>query len=643
MADCIMISVTALFSCFFLTDKISMLCRHIFGFPGTWIWGIVCALAAAGIAVLAHRKHVLALLGRKRIYLIAAQIFGIIIVFTGSGVFGVSHMLSKIGAGVLLGLYIFICAACISKIRPHIPRLNTSLLLFLLCTMVIVNFAGAVYVSQSAYIYYWDNAIYWTFAREIADGSMSNGFFTDLYYSIIHFDYNYLAALLSALFAKLFGDSRTIYILSILNCYYIPICAAVYCLCRKGKHPILTASVTLLSFPAVLFLGLAGFVDIAGLLVCLLCFWLYFSKKQTFARAFALGLLLAVTILLRRWYAFFTVSFLAAMLADIFISKRSPLYLITAFVHVGFILMTFFGEFVTGKLLADYASLYAGYQFSLSVDFKLIFRYFGIIPLALISAGSIWLIVKKDRRPCFALLQMITCFFLFARTQTHGQQHLLLYIPALMFLTVLILQSMHTRFYVPALLLAVCISANTLIDRPQPAAISEIRSYALFADFSMRPRIRTDAKQILALKAYLDNLAQDGSKIGVLASSFILNKDILDNVEASFQIKDTQTRDYFLELPAVDSRDHDFSAFYAADYIVAASPVQTHLAPENQCVVTVPAESFINHTDIALAYEKLDAEFMVQDVTVAVYRRTRENTLEERTAFEQRLQNAMFT
>lgn len=624
--------------CIFLTNRLQTLTAAVFGQSDTLISFIICAALVVICAALAIRKRALASFDKNRLPLFICLAVGIVAGFSANGILGANGILSKIGAGLLVGWYLLLLFAWLPHIRRfHKPTIHTQLILFLLCAAVLVNFIGAVYIAQSSSIYYWDNAIYWIFSRDIAGGSLSEHFLTNLYDSIVHFDYNYLAALLSALFAYLFGDSRLVYILSILNCYYIPFAALCYFLAKRTVRPIITSCILLLLYPAVLYLGLCGFVDIAGLVICTGCFVLYFSEKQTPSKALAISFLLVLAMLMRRWYAFFAVSFLIAVFADILFSRRKAVYALIMLLHTGFLLLMFFGAFVTEKLLTDYSALYAGYQFSLSTDFKLICRYFGIIPLALLLTGSIWTFIKRDKRPFMPLIQMTVCFLLFVHTQTHGQQHLLLYLPALIVLTSIALTHISKQIIPVVLALSIAVSANTLIDRPQPSSLTEISSYALIPSFSLHPGKRTDIKQILALKSYLDTLTEDGGKVGVLASSFVLNKDILENVEMSFNIEDPVSRDYFISLPAVDSRDTDLSPFYEADYMMTASPIQTHLAPKNQRVVTVPSESFANGTDIAAAYEKLDVQFKVDDVSVQIYRRTRENTEEEIKAFESKL------
>ena len=637
MTDVLLTIFSAGFASVFLAERLNALALAAFGRGNFGISLVVCVVVMAACAAAVIKTRAMRLFGIRRLSVFLTLAVGVLIGFAGSGILGAGNMVSKIGAGILTGWYLMIILTALSKWSPKKTSVNKNLVIFLLGTTAIVNFIGAVYAAQSSEIYCWDSAIYWIFSREIAGGSLSQNFFADLYYSILHFDYNYLAALLSGAFAYLFGASRLVYILSILNLYYIPFAALCYALSRRSIRPVMTACILILTFPAALYMCLCGFVDIAGAVACIGCYLLYFSEKQSFSRSLMIGFLIVAAMLLRRWYAFFAVSFLIAAAADILISRRRPIYMLVMFFHAGFLLFMFFGGFVIEKLLADYGALYAGYKFALSIDFKLIFRYFGIIPLALIAAGAVWAAVKRDKRIYMIFIQIILCFAMFIRTQTHGQQHLLLYIPALVSLAVIALERIPAKALTAVLAAAAVLSANTLVDRPQPASLSEIKSYAAVPSFAMRPKTRGDVKQIFALKAYLDTLAEKGGKVGVIASSLLFNKDVLENAEMSFNIEDDAPDNYFIELPAVDSRDTDLSAFYEADYIVTADPVQTHLAPENQRVVTVPCQSFAEGVDIAEAFEMLEAEFKVGNIKVNIYKRVRENTEEEKRVFENKI------
>lgn len=509
---------------------------------------------------------------------------------------------------------------------------------------VIINILAVLYITKSNYIYFWDNATYWNISRSMAEGEFNNcGFWTNVYNSIGEQDYNYVAALPSAFLAKLFGESRLVYVLGLVNMYLLPSFILIYLLAKKiSKAPKISAAITILLFPSSIFLAFNGFVDIGGLLFSLICFNLYYTKDNKnigLWRYLVIGILLVFLMIWRRWYAFFAVSFVTAMLSDCIMSKRKWHGTVITILTVAILLVLCFKDFLFYKLLNDYGSLYEGYKFSLGTDFKLITRYFGIIYIAVIAVCSIIIGVnKKESRSLFMWIQLLVCFVMFIMTQTHGQQHLLLYIPSFIMLTLILIKYITKEWMLISIsLLAILHSVNVYIPRQQPNNIQEIKRLALIPNFSMLPVTRSDTEQILELKNKLDNIVYEGDTLGVLSSSFVLNEEILKNVEPSLG-KKSQRDNYIVSLPQVDSRDKDLTPLYNVNYILVASPAQTHLADGSQTVITEAVSSFENYTDIATAYEEIqEAHTVIGDIEVKLFHRVRDEYLKDIKEFESRL------
>ena len=186
------------------------------------------------------------------------------------------------------------------------------LLYFIIC-LAAVNLCGVLYAANTTFLYYWDNSTYWEISNLLASQKWNADFFKDLYQSIGTLDYNYLAGLLSALAAKALGNSRMVYILSILNFYTLPSYMILYSLSKKiSRRPVMAAAAVSLMTPLILFAGLAGFVDVGGMLLCLLCYRLYWIREpdeQRIYKSVLLGILLTLTFLFRRYFAFFALSF----------------------------------------------------------------------------------------------------------------------------------------------------------------------------------------------------------------------------------------------------------------------------------------------------------------------------------------------
>lgn len=517
-------------------------------------------------------------------------------------------------------------------------------LILLFAAVAVLNVLAVIYIAFSSKIYFWDDATYWDIARGLASGMADEGgFWKNVYNSISQLDYNYVAALPSMVIVRLFGESRMAYVIGLVNMYLLPSYILIYLLARKlSKAPKLAAAIAVLLNPVMMFLTFNGFVDIGGLLMCLVCFNLYYTKNGReggFWRYIIIGILLAAMIVWRRWYAFFAVSFITAMLADCVVLGRKWYNTAMTIAVSGLILLLGFKDFVIGILLRDYGNLYSGYKFSADTDFKLITRYFGLIYIAVLGVCSVVMgIKKKETKTLFAWVQIIVCLLMFLATQTHGQQHLLLYVPSLIVLTLITVKHITKEWMLLGIsALAIVHTANVYIPREQPTNIQEIKHLALVPDFSMLPATRDDADEILALKKKLDTTVYDGDNLGVLASSFVINEDIIKNVQASMGEKSIRDN-YVVSLPQVDSRDTDLSALYNVNYILAVFPAQTHLAEGSQTVVCEAVKSFESYTDIATAYEEVsECETVIGDMTVKLFHRVSEVKKSDIAAFEARL------
>ena len=505
-----------------------------------------------------------------------------------------------------------------------------------------VNCLAYFYISGSNTIYFWDNATYWDISRTIANGNFDNLWKT-VYESIGSMDYNYVAGLISSVLVKLFGESRMCYVLGLVNIYLLPSFAIVYIMAKRiGKAPQMTLVLTFLLCPAIAYITILGFVDIGGLLICMCAYSLYYPKnrdKNIILRHILIGVLLVLMMLWRRWYAFFAVSFLTAMICECLLAKKKKLSVIITALTVGVILVFGFYNFLTGVLLRDYGNLYDGYKFSIGTDMKLITRYFGLIFIVSVFVASVWnIVMKREFRLLFMWTQIIVCFLMFVFTQTHGQQHLLLYVPSIiMILIILIKYITKAKTLVFVCAFAILQSISVFMPRIQPQSIGEIKLYAPFPSFSVMPVTRADTNEILELKKRLDGAVEEGKTLGVLSSSFKFNEDILKNVQPSLGIK-PKRENYIVSLPQVDSRDTDMTPFYNVNYILVATPVQTHLAEGNQRVVEEAVKSFEAYADFATAYKEMpEYKTVIDGITLRLYKRVRAVKEAQMREFEMRL------
>lgn len=518
-------------------------------------------------------------------------------------------------------------------------------------TVLIVAFAililiGALlYTGLSKDIYFWDSATYWEISRSIAPSLFDKGFLGEIYRSVLEMDYNYIAALPSALWMKVFGFSRMSYVASLVVIYVLPMMLIMYSITKKlSKAPYVTFTLTVFFMPVVLYMAYIGFVDVGGSFIALLCYNLYYTKNSVTDKKYRyvlLGILLVLIMVFRRYYAFFSVSFFTAMIADsILYDRKKSNVIITASV-MGIIFLTLLLPYVTNILLKDYGDLYSGYKYDIITDIKLLTRYYGLgFFVLMLFTPFISIMAKQEHRPVFPLIQMLICVVMFVSTQSHGQQHLLMYVAPLTVLGIFLINCISKKWMLAAVcLLSVMNFSSACINRVQPSNIQEIKSVSFFPTFTFAPVKRNDTQAILALKRELDTYVPQEAKCSVLASSFVLNDGILRNIEPSLNISSERDNEYIIGLPEVDSRDFwRLNEIYTAEYILVADPPQLHLARGEQTITQQAVASFLNYSDIAKSFEKVEGfERHIGNIRVNLYKRIKDVDLVQKTEFEMRL------
>lgn len=504
-----------------------------------------------------------------------------------------------------------------------------------LAVALVVNIITALYCTGTATVYYWDTNIYWSSSTMLAGQSLGLGQLRLVVESVITQEYNYLLSFPLSLVMRVLGTNRYVFLFATVNLYVLPALLGMLVLGRRSKYGgILLCCAT----PMLLYTALTGFVDVAAAGAGIWAFLIYTDESRPqAARGILTGGLLTLVFLLRRYFFFFTVSFgIAAFLALLIRRSQWKSFLTMAVTGVGFSL--FFGQsFVVSQVLsANYADTYSAYDQGRWIDLVMLCRYYGYVMMAVALVCVVFLLLRSKSRygALLCLCQPVLCLFLFTRIQSHGQQHLLLYLPAFCFALaggMELLPERRSVRWVPWAL-ALCTLGSSFLPRPQPSHPSEIAVPDPLPAFTYVPGQRTDLAQLVALRVYMDSLSAEEQKTAaVLASSFTFNSSIYDNTLRSLNISQSGgPATSIIYFATVDKRDGFSWNALTADYLIVADPVQTHLGADNQHILTVLAQPVLDGTGIGTAYRQLDQSFPLEDgVTVYVYERTRDITREE--------------
>ena len=529
--------------------------------------------------------------------------------FVCPGVISCKGVACLIGGGLLLGLFALLIFSSLKSIKGI--KVERRDIIFTICAAAVLNVIGVLYCLNMKRIFVWDNAGYFLTVQRLDAIFPSAQYIKEVYRSVFETDYNYIIAIPSNIFCKIFGVSGLTFVLSIMNLYVLPLVLLVYKLCRSIWKTVFV----FLALPYIIFAANTGFIDIGGVFFALLAAALFFKEKPVLS-----GVLLAFCVLLRRWYSFYALTFIITSLFWC-ISKRKIKDFVIQGCFFAFVLLFFAQDFVVTRLLADYSYAYSAYSLGIETDVKIFTRYFGIL---LPAFAVIYSLCKKSfLKELFMTIQGALCFVLFTALQTHGQQHLALYCPAFLIILLSALSKKKALVY-----LCICFSlqtASTFVPRVQPKAIGEIKAVSVLPTFTLLPPVDVDAESFLPVAEYVDEIGAKGKSVVFLASSLEMNYDTLRNVEISLSKKYNREREsYYLPISDVDKRDGLSPALFEADYVLVPSQLQIHLAESEQRVISVPYKYILSGENIGGAYQKQKKEFaLASGIKIYVYERIR--------------------
>lgn len=489
-----------------------------------------------------------------------------------------------------------------------------------LVIFVCLNAVTAFYAFTSNTVYVWDNAGYWVIARTLAQEELNYQHIINILETTLTLDYNHLLAFPISLVMRVFGGSRTVFTFAVSNLYTLPALWGLTAM-ANGKHWSGLPLVGL--FPMLGYTGLVGFVDVICCAMGVWAYLIYTSSRPAASRGVLTGALLVFTFLCRRYFVFFAASFgLAAFVVKVFFDRKKWWDFIALVCSFGLCALTFSYRFLLDKVLeAQYSDLYSAYDLGLMSDFLFFARFFGIVSLALFLLSAIVNLARKEDRPKMVLgiVQCVVCFAAFVQVQSHGQQHLLMYLPALALLAVTALS--RAPQYLSALL-AMSMAVYCFFPKIQPTIVTDINTVDMFPSFHFYGPERYDTAELLRLSDFIDGLsAEEPATATLLAASFTLNTETLTNLRASLNLPENKVKTTIQYHGSVDKRDPFNWNTVNSDYLIVGDPVQVHLGEDNQAVLAVLANHILNGTGPGKAYRQLpDAFHLANGVTVRIYK-----------------------
>lgn len=508
-----------------------------------------------------------------------------------------------------------------------------SALAFLLCYQL---------VAQDHFVFYWDFGNYWTLSYTTMNDLFEHpyGAWKHICYSVAYDDYNLVLPLLLVLPLKLFGYTFLHYVMAVFTFFLLP---AIFFLTsiawkllpQEERRPQMYAAILVLAFTFSALYGATvyGYADAGCLMPASLAVLLAVDSnilvwnQQQKRRSICIALLLVCTFLMRRYFAYFIVGYMAALVActvpaflDVGRLRRKEALRAAAknLCTIGgtalVTLLVFCMPMVNHILTTDYSWQYEGY------DLPFLDKIFGVISfvgLFIIAAAvvAVMAAVATGRWHwmtgfvCIALLVTTLYFF---KVQAMGIQHVgTICVPLFLLLFLACTQVLLKfrrivrvgafTFLGAFLLLGLLHSFQVVPHVPAPLAFA----YPLWV---YHPLQRPDLTELHALADYLNAQTDPEEKdVYVLSSGETLNASIFDALDKPYGERAVH---HLLPTHDTDLRDGFPTDFLRAGIVVVTDPVDLHLAPGTQEVVSYLADEVQKpDSPIGRHFQKDEQEF----------------------------------
>jgi hypothetical protein len=528
----------------------------------------------------------------------------------------------------------------------------------LLLFLIAANCFAIYFIGKENTIYDWDAAHFWGKFIEITrtfKASPISAIKTVLG-SLQQGEYNYLLPFLLVPFSLLFGTERLPFILSIVNIFGSLSALSFLFLYKrfsgimhdyKSHYSVsLIPLLTFFTFPFLWTPILFGYVALGGFSVMCLILFLCFKfplSGQRYITLMIIGILLSVLVLFRRWYSFWSISFIITLMINemiflyldygfdrkrfIVLAKKTLFILLTSGIFYIMIAGPRFLEVATN----DYTPLIAAYNsYTLLGHFTSFINRFGLFYIALTLSGLFVSIYHKNTRKLasFLIIQWIITFVLFTRISMFAFHHYYLLQPTiLLFMSLFIteiflkLKSKTTKIVTCSLYFLVSIVIFVAVFFPGASSYAK-QAKGLFPRLTYYPMVREDIDEIKRMLNALGSILLDhNDSVYVLAGSELLNSEHFQ--KASLSLKGIPPVDrYFFRTHDLDLRDGFPSDLFNAKYVIVTDPVQCDLGCKKQRVISIAAESILKGENMGSSYERLPYEFTLQrGVKAYIYKR----------------------
>lgn len=504
-----------------------------------------------------------------------------------------------------------------------------------LVLVVAVNLITIRHVGQERTLYEADHVAYWSLTRSLAESVARSPWGAAVEVSAsVQRELNLLPSLPLVPVVGLGRGTRLSYLLAVINIYALAalllLTAVVARLLDERRLAWLSGwgvAAAVLLLPAWWQPVALGYLDVGGVAIAALILLAWPAAgdgRGSLVPWLAMGFLLALLAIFRRWWAFWSVSWCAVIALEaiwLLAAQRPRTWggawrvlrgpIVAAAAALATLLAVASGRVAT-ILTTDWADTLVAYKRHAGIGGELLelTGRWGLLPLVLLGAAVVaGLRSRSTRRPVALLsVQAVLIFALFRRWQDPSPQHWYLYLPGLtMLLGVFLARTaasvrrpiVRGAWVVAITLAGLAVSGTVRSDRTEGGLWGQ-----LAPGFRIHPDERHDLDEVRRLLAYLDQrLAVAPGWVYVLASRGPLTDTSLGFANLSLGSSYAAPR-FVLAAAHVDRRDGFPANLLNARYIVLPEPVQVPEPPLHARVAAEPARCLLEGEGIGRAFRR---------------------------------------
>ena len=511
-------------------------------------------------------------------------------------------------------------------------------------------------LSNNNLIKVWDHSTYWITTLGQKYSVLQDSIITtikNIYHSINNDDYNLLAStILLPIFiwtnGNYFSYGISIFIMGIIPVFliYVLLFKKIY---GKTKADWLALVLFLIPFafsPSIHSPTMEGYLDVIGLIpigIILYYTYNYNFEKFDLKRTIILSICFLLTIILRRYYVYFTVSYFLTLaiiytVKKLWIKKEAQwfkqgLHLFIIGISFSLVTIILFRPMIERIIIGDYANSYSAYSLgNIFYQIKQITQHIGIGTFIIFVASCIYLLLKsKEKREFIIILitNMILSILLFNRVQTMDQHHYYIFLLNILLIISMFFVDLYLSYRKKgskkklAVLIIICLYSLLNLY----FAINPFKNSALIFS-KTKISYQSDFREMIKpTMQYLKELLEDNDDIVyTVASSGVYNNETF----ANYDLPETELRNRIIPTPNVDLRDGFSNSIYEAKYVLVVTPKQLHLDEKDQQVVSIIYDAIEEESPIKENY-KLIKEFKFSETeSIKIYEKCKDYDNEDK-------------